>query len=225
MSATKHVYEAINVVSAQMAKEGISKDRTSAAGGGASFRFRGVDDVLNALAPKLAAAKLCILPRVLERQITERTSKSGSVMSYVVLTVEFDLVSSVDSSMHTVRTMGEAMDSGDKATNKAMSAAYKYACFQTFTIPTEGDHDTENHAHELAPAPKAAAPSPAKRAESDEAEAGLTRLLQEAVDVDQLTRATIAVEKERKASRISQAGVGRLRNIYAAKINELKAAS
>jgi hypothetical protein len=41
------------------------------------------------------------------------------------------------------------MDSGDKATNKAMSAAYKYMAFQTFAIPTEGDNDADNHTHEI----------------------------------------------------------------------------
>jgi len=42
------------------------------------------------------------------------------------------------------------MDSGDKATNKAMSAAYKYMAFQTFAIPTEGDNDADAHTHEVA---------------------------------------------------------------------------
>jgi hypothetical protein len=51
--------------------------------------------------------------------------------------------------MHTVKTYGEAMDSGDKSTNKAMSAAYKYAAFQSFCIPTEGDNDSENQTHEV----------------------------------------------------------------------------
>ena len=35
------------------------------------------------------------------------------------------------------------MDSGDKASNKAMSAAFKYACFQTFCIPTEEMQDPD----------------------------------------------------------------------------------
>ena len=61
---------------------------------------------------------------------------------------EFDFVSADDGSVHTARTFGEAMDSGDKATNKAMSAAYKYACFQTFAIPTEGDNDADATVHE-----------------------------------------------------------------------------
>ena len=39
------------------------------------------------------------------------------------------------------------MDSGDKATNKAMAIAFKYACFQVFCIPTEEmkDPDAESH--------------------------------------------------------------------------------
>ena len=68
---------------------------------------------------------------------------------------EFDFVSAEDGSKHIVKTFGEAMDSGDKATNKAMSAAYKYACFQAFSIPTESDNDADAHTH--TPAPKVSA--------------------------------------------------------------------
>jgi hypothetical protein len=55
--------------------------------------------------------------------------KSGSSLFYVVVEVEFDFVSSHDGTKHTVKTFGQAMDSGDKATNKAMSAAYKRRSF------------------------------------------------------------------------------------------------
>jgi hypothetical protein len=61
-------------------------------------------------------------------------------------------VAAEDGSKHTVVTVGEAMDSGDKASNKAMSAAYKYAAFQTFCIPTEGDNDADSTTHEVAAA-------------------------------------------------------------------------
>ena len=53
-----------------------------------------------------------------------------------------------------VTTYGEAMDSGDKATNKAMSAAYKYAAMQAFCIPTEGDNDADATTHEVAAEPR-----------------------------------------------------------------------
>lgn len=142
-----HVYKAITQVTAEMAKVGISKDRKNTQGSG--YNFRGIDDVYNALAALIAEKGLVILPRVTSREITERTSKSGGALFYVILNVEFDFVSAIDGSKHTVVTMGEAMDSGDKATNKAMSAAYKYAALLTFCIPTEGDNDTENQTHEV----------------------------------------------------------------------------
>jgi hypothetical protein len=77
------------------------------------------------------------------------------VLFYVVCEVSFDLVSAVDGSRHTVHVIGEAMDSGDKATNKAMSAAYKYMAMQVFCIPTEGDNDADATTHTVKPAEKA----------------------------------------------------------------------
>lgn len=148
---TKAVYEAIAAVQGEMAKEGISKARKNQMQG---YAFRGIDDIYNALAPLLSKNGLCILPRVLQRHVTEQQSKQGGLLFYTVVDVEFDLVSSKDGSMHTIKVCGEAMDSGDKATNKAMSAAYKYACLQTFCIPTEGDNDADAKTHELAEKPK-----------------------------------------------------------------------
>lgn len=141
------VYAAIAEVMAELAKVGIGKNNKNASQG---YKFRGIDDVYNALAPLLARTKLLILPRVLSRVVTERETKSGNALFYVVLDVEFDLVSGIDGSKHTIRVCGEAMDSGDKATNKAMSAAYKYACMEAFCIPTEGDNDADGTTHEVA---------------------------------------------------------------------------
>lgn len=140
------VYKAINKVQSELAKEGITKDRKNQQQG---YSFRGIDDVFNALCGIIAESKLCILPRCLKRSFIERQSKNGGIIFYVVLKVEFDLVSAIDGSKHTITTYGEAMDSGDKATNKAMSAAYKYACIQAFCIPTEGDNDADAQSHEL----------------------------------------------------------------------------
>jgi hypothetical protein len=142
------VYKAINAVQAELAKSGITKDRTNTQGSG--YKFRGIDDVYNTIAPMLSKHGLCILPRVLSRQCDERQSKSGGALFYVTVEVEFDFVAAEDGSKHTVKTFGEAMDSGDKATNKAMSAAYKYAAFQAFSIPTEGDNDADGHSHDVA---------------------------------------------------------------------------
>ncbi|MEH1303688.1 ERF family protein [Raoultella ornithinolytica] len=141
----KKVYAAISAVAREMATTGISKDRRNQQQG---FNFRGIDQVYNALAPALVNHGLLILPRITDRTVTERVNQKGTVLFYVVVKAEFDFVSTEDGSVHTVTTYGEAMDSGDKATNKAMSIAYKYAAFQAFCIPTEEtavDADAEVH--------------------------------------------------------------------------------
>lgn len=137
------VYHAINAVQKALASKGIGKtDRNEYD----KYNFRGIDAVYNALAPHLSENGLVILPRVLERECVERQSKNGGALFYVTLKVEYDFVCAEDDSKHTVASFGEAMDRGDKATNKAMSAAYKYACFQAFCIPTEAhDADAETH--------------------------------------------------------------------------------
>jgi hypothetical protein len=86
---------------------------------------------------------------MISRLCEERVNAKGTALFYVTVEAEFDLVSAEDGSKHTIKTFGEAMDSGDKATNKAMSAAYKYACFQAFAIPTEGDNDADAQTHEV----------------------------------------------------------------------------
>lgn len=143
------VYKAINAVQAALSKAGISKDRRNTQGNG--YNFRGIDDVYNAISPLLAEHGLCILPRVLSRECVERQTSKGGAIFYVTVEAEFDFVSASDGSKHTVKTFGEAMDVSDKATNKAMSAAYKYAAFQAFAIPTEGDNDADSVTHEVAP--------------------------------------------------------------------------
>lgn len=150
---SKNVYQLIAQVAAEIATEGISKNRKNQQQG---YNFRGIDDVYNALAPVIAKHGLVILPRCLSREVTERANKSGGVIFSVTVEAEFDFVSSHDGSKHTVKTYGEAMDSADKATNKAMSAAYKYAAFQTFCIPTEGDNDADATSHDVRPKEKPA---------------------------------------------------------------------
>lgn len=158
------VYQAINAVQAALAQTGITKDRKNQQQG---YSFRGIDDVFNALSPLLAAHGLCILPRVVSRECIERQTMKGGTLFYVTVGVEFDFVCAEDGSTHMVKTYGEAMDSADKATNKAMSAAYKYAAFQAFAIPTEGDNDADSHTPAIQPAPRTASkPEPIAKPEA-----------------------------------------------------------
>ena len=166
------VYAAIAKVMAVMASEGIGKSRKNQQQG---YNFRGIDDVYNSLARPMVDAGLVVLPRVLSRECKDAQTKSGGNLFYVVVECEFDFIAVSDGSKHTVKTYGEAMDSADKATNKAMSAAMKYAYMQAFCIPTEGDNDADSHAHEVLPVQRQQTPPPLppRRLSSAERELGV----------------------------------------------------
>lgn len=158
------VYKAISEVQSALAGIGISKDKKNAQQG---YSFRGIDDVYDVLSPILSKHGLCILPRILSRNCIERQTKNGGALFSVTVEAEFDLVASSDGSRHTIRTFGEAMDSADKATNKAMSAAYKYAAFQTFCIPVDVD-DADATTPEVKSKPTKAEPPKPKPAPQKE---------------------------------------------------------
>lgn len=141
------VYSKIAAVQGALAKVGIAKDRRNS---GQGYNFRGIDDVYAALSPLLAEHGLVIIPRMTERVVVERVANKGGALFNVTVKADFDFIAAEDGSIHTASTYGEAMDSADKATNKAMSAAYKYAAFMTFAIPTEGDNDADAETHEVA---------------------------------------------------------------------------
>jgi hypothetical protein len=145
---TPKVYAAIASVMKDLSVAGLSKNNRNSQQG---YNFRGIDDAYNVLAPILSRHGLVILPRVLNRTSETRKSAKGGDLFYVTVEAEFDLIAADDGSRHTVKTFGEAMDSADKATNKAMSAAYKYMAFQAFCIPTQGDNDADGTTHEVAP--------------------------------------------------------------------------
>lgn len=143
--AVKAVYLSIASIIAKLSTQGISKDNRNQQQG---YSFRGIDDIYNALSKLLAEEGLVIMPRILSRSLKEVQTAKGGMLFYVVLEAEYDFISTKDGSVHTARVYGEAMDSADKATNKAMSAAYKYLCLQTFCIPTSGespDADAQTH--------------------------------------------------------------------------------
>ncbi len=128
---------------------------------GQKFKFRGIDDVYNTLNPILAEHGVFIAPEVLETTREERQSKSGGVMAHVTTKVRYAFYAEDGSSVSCIVT-GEGMDSGDKATPKALSIAMKYALFQTFCIPTEDIADPDADSYEVAP--KQAAQQPRQQA-------------------------------------------------------------
>ena len=177
------VYQAIGAVSRALSKDGISKDRKNAQQG---YNCRGIDDVLNSLSAALVDAGLVILPRCTHREVVERTTAKGGALFNVTCAVEFDLVSVEDGSKHTVCTYGEAMDSADKATNKAMSAAYKYLALLVFCIPTEATPDTDADftTHEVKPKAESTSPAAVAKQMTAEAVTNLQRVVDALVEME-----------------------------------------
>ena len=145
MSAPQ-VYKAVTAIAAELSGGGIPKRHRNERD---DYRYRSIDDVLNRLSPLLARHKLCVLPRVLERECTDRLGEGDLLLVGVTLKVAFDLVSSTDGSSHTVEAFGEALDASDKATAKAMSSAYKHAMLQVFCVPVAQIEDADASSHRL----------------------------------------------------------------------------
>lgn len=114
------------------------------------YKYRGIDAVMNALQPAMIKNHIFVIPQVLEQVREDRVSRKGEPMIYSVTKVLYRFTADDGSYVDSV-VIGEAMDRGDKSMNKAMSAAFKYACFQTFCIPTEEMIDSEKDSPEPAP--------------------------------------------------------------------------
>ena len=117
----------------------IGKDKTNAQQG---FKYRGIDQVYNALNPVMAELGIFFCPEVINQKREERVTKNGAVLTYTLLTIKFTAYAP-DGSNVSMTVVGEGMDSGDKSSNKAMSVAMKYAMFQLFCIPTEEMKDPD----------------------------------------------------------------------------------
>lgn len=115
------------------------------------YLFRGIDDLYNELHRLFAKHGLFCIPEVLGSPIREeRTSKSNSVIIYSILDIKFTFYALDGSSVYSVMR-GEAMDSGDKASNKAATAALKCTLLQLFMIPTKEQKDTGFQSPEVKP--------------------------------------------------------------------------
>lgn len=129
--------------------EAISKDKFNPQ---QKFKYRGIDDVMNALFPIFQRHKLFLTPEVLEQHREERPSKSGGNLIYSILKVRYSLYTDDGSHVSAV-VIGEGMDSADKSSNKAMAVAMKYAIFQMFCIPTEDMSKDDPDGYSPDPAP------------------------------------------------------------------------
>lgn len=140
-----NIYKAINEVMKEIGAVGKNQQNSQQ-----GFMYRGIDAVMNAINPALTNHGVFVVPEVLEQTREERTTSKGNLLIYSICKIKFSFFAEDGSHIEAI-TIGEGMDSGDKATNKAMSIAFKYACFQVFCIPTEEMVDPDAECHEVKP--------------------------------------------------------------------------
>lgn len=134
------------------------------------FNFRGIDAVVNALAVGMRASRVVVYPTVLDYQYEQiAVGQNKALVGHVRLEVRYTFTDGVDSISAVVA--GEAMDSGDKATAKAMSVAFRTALLQVFFLPTD-EKDPDEDSFVRAPSARSqhpSTPAPIIEDESDHA--------------------------------------------------------
>lgn len=118
----------------------VGKDETNQNQG---FKFRGIDGVMNAVGPVFRRHGLFIIPAVTDHTMQQVTGRNGRPMNVVTVTVSYTIAHSSGDTFTGI-AVGEANDSADKATAKAMSVALRTFLLQSLVLPTQDsdpDHD------------------------------------------------------------------------------------
>jgi ERF superfamily len=106
------------------------------------FAYRSIEATIEAVHRALTKFQVIVLPEVIESEHeVVHVGAKQTAMRRVRIRVAYTYMAP-DGSMVMTVSEGEGMDSGDKATSKALSMCFKYALFQTFAIPT-GDPDPD----------------------------------------------------------------------------------
>lgn len=114
------------------------------------FNFRGVDAVVNAVGPILRRHGVVVAPLVEDYHYgSVEVGKNRTPMGHARVTVRYRWHAPNGEYLDSV-ACGEAMDSGDKATAKAMSVAWRTCLIQTLALPTD-DPDPDHDVYQRAP--------------------------------------------------------------------------
>ena len=110
------------------------------------FHFRGIDAVVNAVGPVLRERKVIVLPQVRDVTYEQVATSGGKASTACRVLVDYVFVSGVDGSTLTATVAAESWDTGDKATPKAMSVAFRTALLQALALPTD-EPDPDSHTY------------------------------------------------------------------------------
>lgn len=140
-----NIHERITAIIADL--PAIGKD-SEISGGGQRYKYRGIDDIMPSIKSLLAKHGVHLAPSfsVVDDQSWEATRNNGGTTRWRHVTISgtFRFYGTGGDAFE-VTTIGEGKDSADKAFNKAMTAALKYALIQTFAIADGEDPDHERH--------------------------------------------------------------------------------
>ena len=137
MATSQEVVIAVMTKVRSVGKDGVNQVQ--------NFKFRGIDAVVNAVGPALRDVGGFIVPTVMESEHSQGTTAKGGVLNTVRLEVAFSIYGSEGDPVTGV-VSAEAFDSGDKATAKAMSVAFRTFMLQVFCLPTdEPDPDADSY--------------------------------------------------------------------------------
>lgn len=115
------------------------------------FSFRGIDAVVNAVGPALRKHGGFIVPNIEGNAREVVASRNGGSLNVTRLEVAFSVYGTEGDPIIGV-VAAEAFDSGDKATAKAMSVAYRTFILQTFCLPTD-EPDPDSFSYETGERP------------------------------------------------------------------------
>lgn len=109
------------------------------------FNFRGVDDVMNAVGPAMRTHGVFVVPTAVDLRTRDAQTSQGKAAHETMVVVSYAIYGPAGDSMPGAAA-GESLDSGDKATPKAMSVAYRTFLLQALCLPThETDPDAQTY--------------------------------------------------------------------------------
>src|SRR3990172_9048466 len=133
MSEKQGIHAALIGAMRDICKLGISKT-SKASAGNTSYNYSGIDAAMNEMSPIMVNNGITITPRYSDLTLTKYDREGGKFSHAVTLKGSFTFAAA-DGSFVVAEAYGESIDTGDKATIKAQTVAFRTVLFQQFIVP------------------------------------------------------------------------------------------